>query len=199
MISLIFFFFVLSRLLITCRRSLLNWEAPTNWMCTWATGRRPGCLTSTTRTTWLVERPWRQVQRLSDNKTEYIWLKDQFTHSTHTLLLQFYNGGQRNFVCGAQSVEENWKFESSVSFQKQCPGYSVSIISSLLKRELIDKDKIVFFSYTPSMMLWSLMSFFNPSLILPIFCHHSLWCGARPDSWGWKHPRHPDLPGGHGT
>lgn len=27
----------------------------------------------------------------------------------------------------------------------------------------------------------------------------SFWCGARPDSRGWKHPCHPDLPGGHWT
>lgn len=82
-----YFSFSSSRLSIICRRSLLNWKAPTSWKCTWATEPpRPGSLTSTTRTTWLVERPWREVQRLSGARPIEIHIvKGSVQSNAHTL------------------------------------------------------------------------------------------------------------------
>lgn len=65
------FFFLISylsssRFQIMCKRSLQSWGAPTKWSWAWAMEPGPGSLTSTTHTTWLVEKPWKQVQSPGD-------------------------------------------------------------------------------------------------------------------------------------
>lgn len=72
--------FFLTRWSAICRQNLLNGKAQTNWRCHWAMGPRPGSLTSTTRTTWLVEMPWRQVWW---GETCCVWLN---SHSFDALL-----------------------------------------------------------------------------------------------------------------
>lgn len=66
-----------------CKRSLQSCRAQTKWKWPWAMGPGPGSLTSTTHTTSLVEKPWKQVQWPGDGAHCITTYRERFSQHFH--------------------------------------------------------------------------------------------------------------------